>query len=271
MNKFYNFLLIIFLGFSIPLYSKETKKVALLFLTIRDLNQTELWKELLFRDLKYFNVYMHPKERITDVFFSDFTINNRVATTWMKHMRAWRALLHKALLDQENYKFILLSDSHIPLRPLNEIYKQVMKDNLSYIGYGKPWWPKDCSREVVLLPPEHRWVNSEWVVLNRHHALMMCQDELIINIVEKFHHSCEAYCSCLFSYYNCLKNGEVLNKETTYVDFLSGKDSHPYVFETDTEENIKKLRNARNEGYLFARKISPGFPPKALKKIIFRK
>jgi len=269
--KILRLLFLILIVFHAGLQAKEQKKVALLFLTQSDLNQSELWKLLLMKDAKNFTVYLHPREHVKCPFFHTFVIPGLKHTTWSDHMNAWRRLLRRALADPNNYKFILLSESHIPLRPLKEIYRDVTKDNRTYMIYWHPWWPEDNAREVIELPKEHRYVHSEWVILNRHHASLMCQDDLVLKQVQKHPHTCEAYMASLFSFYGCLENGEVERRETTFVDFQLGKDSHPYQFEDASEFNLNLLRKAKAEGMLFARKIAPGVPLKPLLKIILER
>lgn len=186
-------------------------------------------------------------------------------------MKAWRRLLHRALQDPENCKFVFLSESCVPLRPLDEIYRLLVSNDASYINYFTPWWPPTDAREVVLLPKENRWVNSEWIILNRKHAILMVQDNSVLKNVEHFPHSCEAYPACLLSYYGHLQKEDVINKPTTHVDFLRGVESHPYMFQEATSFNIQELCKARADGLLFARKIAREFPQDVLLQIIYDK
>lgn len=253
------------------LHAKDRKKIALLFLTIQDIHQTDLWKYLLTGEGNRFNIYIHSKHHLNDPFFRDFRIVNRVATTWNEHIEAWRRLLRNALNKKENVKFIFLSDSCIPLWPLKEIYEKVMKNEQTYMMYMKPFWPRNNAREVLQLPREHRWVNSEWVILNREHATLLIQDESITKLVKNHPHSGEAFISCVLSYYNYLNRDEVINQQTTFADFNLGHDSHPYRLEDASEFNLNLLRKAKVDGYFFARKVAPQVPWKALLKVVQEK
>lgn len=250
-----------------PLFAGEKQKIALLFLVTEDHHQDRLWAEALRKQGDKFNVYVHPKGKLRNPFFALNIVQGRAETSWMYHLGAWHHLLRCALENKSNQRFIFLSESCVPLRSLDHIYKTLMAEKKSFVNYSKPWWSAEEQREVRELPAEHRWVNSEWVALNRKHAQMMIEDSLILPLVEKHDHSCEAYASCLFSFYNCLE-GHVVNKPITYVDFILGGDSHPYIFKEATPANIEMLRKAKKEGFLFARKIARSFPTQTLLEII---
>lgn len=57
---------------STPLFCRDTQKIALLFLTYSDLNQTEIWKEWI--DPSLYNVYNHSKTPSLDPWFSQYRI-----------------------------------------------------------------------------------------------------------------------------------------------------------------------------------------------------
>lgn len=252
------------------LAAKEKGKVALLFLMVGEHAQANLWGQIMRKEGSRFNVYVHNKEWISHPFFVLHTVKWRVKTTWMEHLEAWRYLLRQALVDTKNKRFVFLSDGCIPLRPMGEIYNILMSEKKSIVNYFRPWWPPGDNRDLVGIPPEHRWVNSEWVALNRKHAQLMIEDEVVMENVIRHAHSSEAYTATLFSFYNALE-GQVVNRPITHVDFNRGSDSHPYLFEDASEENKAELRRAKKEGCLFARKISKTFPPAEILKIMHEK
>jgi hypothetical protein len=161
--------------FSTPLYAE---KVALLFLTIQDLNHAELWKEQIQSNPGKFSIYFHSKEPLKDPYFKKYRIKHIVPTSWAIHLEAWQKLIKAALKDPENKKFVFLSESCVPIKPLDEIYQSLMHDKNTYMRFGRPWWPSDHNREVIELPKEHRWGNHEWVILNREHAKLIVQIKL---------------------------------------------------------------------------------------------
>ena len=178
--KYISFVFFLFIIFS-PLIGGEKQKIALLFLMTEEHHQDHLWAKLLSKSNSKFNVYVHPKEQLHNPFFVLHTVQGRVETTWMLHMNAWRHLLRCALQNKSNQRFVFLSESCVPLQPLRQIYKTLIREEKSFINYFKPWWPIEDQREVHELPLEHRWLNSEWVALNRKHAQMMIEDSLILS------------------------------------------------------------------------------------------
>lgn len=247
------------------------KKVALLFLTRKDVLHPNLWIELLKNCEDKFNIYVHSKEMMNNKYFRKHRIQNTVHTTWTRHVKAWKALLEEALKDKHNYKFVYLSESCAPLKPMEEIYEILTKDRISYVNYMRPFWPENNAREVREIPKEHRWVNSEWVILNRRHALTIVKDKSVIGACHRHPHSSEAHPSSLFSCKGNLIDLELKNRATTYVNFTLGHDSHPYTFENGSPFNIGLIREAKAKGCLFIRKIGPRFPKGVLLGIIKEK
>ena len=174
----------------------------------------------------------------------------------------------QALKDPDNYKFVYLSESCAPLKPMEEIYEFLTKDRNAYMNYMRPFWPEKNAREVKEIPKQHRWVNSEWVILNRRYALKVVQDKKVISSCNRHPHSAEAHPSSLFSYKGILLLPEMKNWGTTYVNFNLGHDSHPYTFEDASPFNLDLIREAKKKGHLFIRKIGAKFPEKTLLEII---
>lgn len=260
LKRFCFFLLI---SFHLMMGAEEPKKIALLFLTYGDLNQTELWKEYLQPHLDKFNIYIHPKTPIQDPFFSPFTISKLYETSWLHNIRAERALLKQAFRNPANYKFVLLSNSCVPLVDPETLYLTLIQDNHSYMFYsGKMWDPN----RMIDLPDEHRTGNHQWFTLNRRHAKVCIKDKKILAIAEKTYIDNEFYPSCLFSVHGCLY--EVINFGYHYVDFSRAAGPHPYEFKNENEYDTNVLITAKRMGYLFARKFSPDYPKESIKHLI---
>ena len=269
--KFILFTLFFFIIAHENAYSKGHKKIALLFLTVEDLNHPGVWKKLLENQRHQYNIYFHSKNSMQDKDFKKFRIDKTVKTTWCKHVKAWKALLNEAIQDEDNYKFVYLSESCIPLMPLDDIYKILTADNNSYMQFRKPFWPEINARTIHELPEKHRWVNNEWVILNRKHAEVVVRDIHIISACNRHHHSQEAHPSCLFSVKHCLDDPELLNKQTTWVNFDLGHDSHPYSFDDESPFNMDMMQEAKMSGRLFIRKIAKTFPENVLLDFIHQK
>lgn len=246
----------------------QEKKIALLFLTRNGVNHPNLWKTLLAQNPDKFNIYIYSDYPLKDPFYESFRIQESVPTSWTYHIKTWQLLVREAFKNPENYKFVYLSESCIPLAKLERIYQTLTANNSSYMCYLNTWWPKDNPREVVELPVEHRWGNHEWVILNRRHAEMIVNDQSVIDIVSRCSIDSESYPSTLFSVHGCLN--EFACYPTTYVnwDITEGGGAHPYSFKEYNIFNWYLLVKAKKDGHLFARKFTANFPEEGILKIM---
>lgn len=251
---------------------KTHKKVALLFLTIDDLNHSQFWKNYLTPHLDKFNIYVHAKNQVSDPFFAAFSIPVKYETTWSNTIVAERGLIVEAFANADNYKFVLLSNSCVPLVDPEILYETLVKDDRSYFFWTvRGWWERNGSREVTELPEEHRTGNNMWFTLNRKHAELCVLDEHVVSIVSKHFVDNESYPSCLFSVHGCLN--EVINFGYTFVDWSrpEGGGAHPHTFNKVNRFDYEMLTDAKSKGYLFARKFSPEYPEKFIKHLIHGK
>lgn len=250
--------------------AEAPKKVALLFLTRNGLHYPAFWKTMLAYHADKFNFYIYSDYPLTDPFFEAARIKQLIPTKWDYHAKTWQLILTRACKNPENKKFVYLSESCLPIMPLEDIYEALIADDNSYMCYAGPWWPKDNCREVVELPVEHRWGNHEWIILNRKHARMIVNDREIIDIVSKHWIDVESYPSSLFSVKGCL--GEFNNRPTTFVNWAlaEGGGAHPYHFREDSLFNRNMLLEAKKGNHFFARKVVPLFPEQAIWQIMYQ-
>lgn len=252
-----------------PKPAEAQKKVALLFLTCGDLNHTQLWKSYLAPHLDKFNIYIHPKVPLEDPFFAKFTVSKRVQTSWHHHIKAEKILLTQAYENGDNYKFVLLSESCIPLVDAETFYHRLVSDEKSYFYWTHGgWWNPNHPREITELPPQYRKGNHQWFTLNRKHAECCVRDSLITNIIAKHPHDSESYPATVFAFYGCAD--EVVNFGFTYVDWSrpGGGGAHPYTFTHVNDVDTEVLRNARRAGHLIGRKFAKEYPTEALQNFI---
>lgn len=244
-------------------------KIALLFLVRKELNHPRIWQKLLENAQGLFNIYIHAKEPMEDPFFKDFQLAQTVPTTYLIHNRAWHVLLQEALKDKDNVKFIYLSESCMPLYPLKDLYHYLTTHPESFMRYSKPWWPNDSEREVTEIPPEHRYGNAEWIILNRYHANLIGADQDMIDLFEK--HKCdhESYPSSFLSLKGCLE--EVVYRATTYASYIKPSGPYPYHFTDDSVLEANYIINAKRGGCLFARKFTQEFPSEAFETIVHQR
>jgi len=117
----------------------ENGKIAFLFLTYNNLKRAEIWDR--FFDSKHsdkFTIYNHAKEpeKIRDLLLKDKHISEHIETCWgcFGSVEANILMMKQALKDKQNKKFILVSDSCIPIVSFNTFYNEIMKDDKSIIN-----------------------------------------------------------------------------------------------------------------------------------------
>uniref|UniRef100_A0A1D2A9A2 Uncharacterized protein n=1 Tax=Auxenochlorella protothecoides TaxID=3075 RepID=A0A1D2A9A2_AUXPR len=144
-----------------------------------------------------FSVYVHAPPNIAEKdmrpLFKGRLIKDRIYTGWGSHqlVEAERNLLWHAYQDPANTRFVLLSESDIPLYHPLVLYSQVMAENLSRVNACKSAnqdhrrWSWRMSRKG--LKSSHWRKSSQWFMLIREHAT------LVLNDTEVFR-SFEAHC-----------------------------------------------------------------------------
>lgn len=240
-------------------------KVALLFLTRKELNQAQFWQTILTPLLDRFTIYIHSKEPLENPFFKPFRIKEMIDTTYEIHVKAWQALIREAIKDKKNSRFICLTESCCPLYDLDLIYTHLLQENHPYMLYGPPWWPESEPRTITEIPKEHRWGNAEFITLNREHAEMIAHDEQVIEIAAQHVHDHESYPSILFSIKNCLQ--DFINRQVSY-SVKNPDDPHrPLTFHEYDVKCQQMVLVAKEWKSLFLRKFAPNFPTEDLIKI----
>jgi hypothetical protein len=126
-------------------------KTALMFLTVGDINHSELWKK--FIDEDKFTVYIHTKEEITDPYFKKFVIPEQIDTKWgeISLVKATLLLIKHALKNEDNNRFILLSDSTVPVKSSKYVY------NLSQSIKQNCFWVVNALKNI----------SHQWFMINR--------------------------------------------------------------------------------------------------------
>ena len=119
----------------------KTPKIAFLFLTRSNINHPDIWERYLKGNMNRCNVYFHPKngnDETIPLWLKKHQINNLVDTEWGFITEAYFSLLREALKNKENTKFVVISESCLPLRSFDEFYQKVIKtddERTSYIKF----------------------------------------------------------------------------------------------------------------------------------------
>ncbi|KAJ3674372.1 hypothetical protein LUZ60_004988 [Juncus effusus] len=260
-------------------YPFERKpKVAFMFLTRGPLPLHPLWEKFFEGHNGLFSIYVHTlpgyqlEFRRSSVFYRR-QIPSKVAE-WgkMSMCDAERRLLANALLDLSNERFVLLSESCVPLFSFPIIYKYLVESKYSYVGsfddpgpYGRGRYNPRMSPEVKI----SQWrKGSQWFEVNRALAIKIISDT---KYYPKFRDFCRPACYVDEHYFPTVlaieTPNQIANRSLTWVDWSRGG-AHPATFgqKDVTESFIKRVLKGQKCKYndeessicfLFGRKFAP--------------
>ena len=186
---------------------------------------------------------------------------------------AERRLLGNALLDFSNKRFVLLSESCIPLFNFTTIYSYLLASNLSFLGSFDDPGPHGLGRYspqmLPLIEASHWRKGAQWFELHRELAILVVSDRTYYPLFRDF---CQQSCYSDEHYLQTLVNirygAMSANRPVTWVDWSAGG-AHPEAFECDdvSDELLNRIRFgsgqcelngvATSMCFLFARKFSP--------------
>lgn len=186
---------------------------------------------------------------------------------------AEKRLLANALLDFSNERFILLSESCIPVHNFPTVYKYLIHSKYSFAdSYDEPTRYGRGRYSRKMFPDIHlrQWrKGSQWFELNRYLAISVISDTKYYDIFKKY---CKPACYPDEHYIPTLLNmfygSQTANRSVTWVDWSLGG-PHPATYENVniTEGFIRGIQNnstlcsynteKTSLCYLFARKFAP--------------
>lgn len=257
---------------------QRVPKVAFMFLTKGPLPLGPLWERFLKGHEGLYSIYIHPTPSFQANFpassvFYRRQIPSKVAE-WgrMSMCDAERRLLANALLDISNERFVLLSESCIPLYNFTLIYHYIMKSKYSFMGAFDDPGPYGRGRYNGNLKPEvsiSQWrKGAQWFEVNRKLAVNIVEDT---TFYKKFEEFCKPACYVDEHYFPTMltiQSGHLIaNRSITWVDWSRGG-AHPATFgKADITgeflhrvvSNHKCLYNNQPSStcFLFARKFAP--------------
>lgn len=234
-------------------------RVAFLFLTIGGLSREDIWKRFFEGvDPQLYVIFCHPKyaDRIgKGSILVDHVLEERVETHWasVSLVRATILLLAAAVRDARTTRFVLVSDSCIPILPFAPFYRQIMEQPCSSFAYNPDYRRTDDIHgryrrfgNKNMIPMDRFMKAHQWFVLDRQ-AAVLCAEGRHIKDFEKVFASDEHYFINICNHYRI----PFMNQRRTFVEFEYEK-SHPRVFH---EISLAFLRHLRSQGYFFLRKI----------------
>ncbi len=252
-------------------------KVAFLSLNYSSFSQQELMKQFFSpEDKDKYNLYIHNKTPVEDEYIKQHCIpeDYKVETEWGKYslVLATIRLMKYALLDPENEKFILISNSHCPLYPIDIVCKKLF-DDYPILSFDRSIV---CSRDPTthrfnrLIDPRKHSVSpfklesalfvAQWFICNRSDAEFYVKNEARLR--SWFNHQKtinpdEMYFSLLANHYGLpyqiKTNCYVAWDEETEPHLV--QQGHRLTPKTFDKINNKMIDILREKDMLFMRKI----------------
>lgn len=255
------------------------RKLAFLFLTRGRLPLAPLWWRFLKGYRKWYSIYIHTMpgfqytKNLPRPFRRRQIPSQEVGWGKMSMVDAERRLLANALLDPLNDRFILVSESCIPIFNFTFIYNYLINTNISFIAsrdapgpWGRGRYNKGFLPEVTI----KQWrKGSQWFEFTRESAFFVISETFYYN---KFNQFCtktcyndEHYLPTIFY----IKHPDKIGYRTVmHVDW-SRRGWHPksYTKRLVKKKLIQEMRDVRtctwnnisgSHCFLFARKFRPG-------------
>ncbi|OMO64780.1 Glycosyl transferase, family 14 [Corchorus olitorius] len=174
-----------------------TPKIAFLFLARLNLPLDFLWGSFLENaDVANFSIYIHSKPGFVfdestsrSPFFYDRQLTNSIEVIWGESsmIEAERLLLATALEDPANQRFVLLSDSCVPLYNFSYIYGYLMASSKSFVDSFLDLKDERYHPKMSPVIPKEKWrKGSQWISLIRSHAEVLVDDEVVLPVFKKF-------------------------------------------------------------------------------------
>lgn len=253
----------------------KTKKIAFCFLIYDIINNEDYWKYFFdHADKNLYNIYIHYKENKPLKYFEDKKLKKSIKTHWghKSLVKASNYLFKTAFEDDpENYKFILLSNSCIPLKPFHHIYKKLTADNMGYVNEARSVNFQYTITEMYKLIKDSFSKSSQWLIMNREmlEKVALVPDSDIDNYCTDIYAPDEIYYLSMLKHhglYNQFVISENENSKATTFTYWNGMPNYPFSHSKETKaspynfESIDsiELDYLLKEPCLFGRKFAPG-------------
>ncbi|EOA36126.1 hypothetical protein CARUB_v10012092mg [Capsella rubella] len=254
-------------------------KVAFMFLTRGPLPMLPLWEKFFKGNEKHLSVYVHTPPGYDmnvsrDSAFYDRQIPSQ-KVEWGSPLLtdAEKRLLANALLDFSNERFVLLSESCVPVYNFSTVYTYLINSAYSFVDsydeptrYGRGRYSRKMLPDIKL----HHWrKGSQWFEVNRKIAIYIISDSKYYSLFKQF---CRPACypdeHYIPTFLNMFHGSMNANRSVTWVDWSIGG-PHPatYAAANITEGFLLSIRKNETDClyneeptslcFLFARKFSP--------------
>lgn len=229
-------------------------KICFAFLTKGTINNESLWFDF-FKTNKSneIEILIHCTEQPNFEFLKHLNPKifiNQVHTSWGRLQKVQNFLLEKAK-NLNCDKFIILSDSCIPIRDFNYLFNK-LNNNKSFIDNCKAW---DLSRFPNNNFQIKMMANQQWCIIDKRHYDLFLEDDIREYFEDFVILPEESYFSTVVEKNGLNNEDNIIFKKTTFVDWSRTNGSSPYYFD-GSDQDIEHLNKCyENEYILFFRKL----------------
>ncbi|CAI8605066.1 unnamed protein product [Vicia faba] len=261
-------------------------KVAFMFLTRGAVFLAPLWEQFFKGHEGFYSIYVHSNPSYngshpeSPVFHGRRIPSKEVEWGDVNMIEAERRLLSNALLDISNQRFVLLSESCIPLFNFSTIYSYLINSTENYVMAFDDPSPVGRGRYSVQMLPEvslRQWRKGyQWFEMDRELALGVVSDRIYFPVFQEYcKGSCYADEHYLPTFASIMFWERNSNRSLTWVDWSRGGPHPAHFLRSDLNvEFLERLRskkcaynngNSTNACFLFARKFLPSTLSRLLK------
>lgn len=174
-----------------------TPKIAFLFLARRSLPLDFLWGSFFENaEAPNFSIYIHSapgfvfdESTTRSHFFYGRQLTNSIQVGWGESsmIEAERLLFATALEDPANQRFVLLSDSCVPLYNFSCVYSYTMASRRSFVDSFLDVKEGRYNPKMSPHIPKEKWrKGSQWIALVRSHAEVLVDDDVVLPVFKSF-------------------------------------------------------------------------------------
>ncbi|KAG7010745.1 yuiD, partial [Cucurbita argyrosperma subsp. argyrosperma] len=265
-------------------------KIAFLFLTRSNLPLDFIWASFFKNgDQAKFSIYIHSqpgfvydKSTTKSPFFYGRQLNNSIQVLWgdSTMIEAERLLFGAALADPANQRFVLLSDSCIPLHNFSHTYRYLMSSTKSFVDSFLNVGEGRYNPEMSPFIQREKWrKGSQWIALVRRHAEVVVNDVIIFPLftnlckIRDLENELERRTLTYTMWNSSIPKGD---KRSWHPVTFQYSDATPLIikemkeidhidFESEHRTEWCRVNSMYTPCFLFARKFTPGAALRVLK------
>lgn len=223
------------------------KKIAFLFLILDNPNFPEIWDKYFKGKEDKINIYIHPKYPQSHTWKPECIIENLQPTGWGFIVDAYLELFKVAYENKDNYKFITISESCLPIKPFDYLYDKIIKNNidLSLIKIMKISsydYNTRLSNEIKNLFKNHLIKHYARMCLSRTHVNDLLKNISKVKIFSTMHVGDEFFLSSITPLRNYIDMAVTFD-DWEYVDKIKKQIKYEIKLLYEEQESNNKINN----------------------------